>query len=87
MNTSDPSISGAGIRASWWRLAASAGIPRRFFCVALIVGPFLTLINQYDTIPGLGDKPFDALKAFLSFCVPYCVATYGAVGARRAAGE
>tara|TARA_A100001037_G_scaffold206394_1_gene184654 strand:- start:11709 stop:11972 length:264 start_codon:yes stop_codon:yes gene_type:complete len=72
---------------SWWALAVSGGVPKRSLYVALVVGPILTLINQYDAIPGFGERSFDLLKAFLSFCVPYCVATYGAVTPRRAGGE
>lgn len=87
MTTPDPMSPGPAKRLPWWQLAISGGIPRRSFYVALVVGMVLTLINQYDAIPGLGNKSFDTLKAFLSFCVPYCVATYGAVTARRAAGE
>jgi hypothetical protein len=87
MTTSEPPSPNPVKRASWWQLAVSDGIPRRSLYVALVVGIILTLINQYDAIPGFGDKSFDTLKAILSFCVPYCVATYGAVTARRAAGE
>ena len=87
MTAFEPSSSHPAKRVSWWHLAVSDGIPRRSLYVALVVGVILTLINQYDAIPGFGDKPFDTLKALLSFCVPYCVATYGAVIARRATGE
>ena len=87
MNTFARMSSGPKTRRSWWNLAISGGIPMRSFYVALVVGPILMLINQYDAIPGFGDQTFDTLKALLSFCVPYCVATYGAVPARRAAGE
>jgi len=87
MTAFEPPSSRPAKRASWWHLAVSDGIPRRSPFVALIVGVILTLINQDDAIPGFGDKPFDTLKALLSFCVPCCVATYGAVTARRATGE
>ena len=87
MTTSEPPASRPAKRASWWHLAVSDGIPGRSLYVALVAGLILTLINQYDAIPGFWDEPFDTLKALFSFCVPYCVATYGAVTARRAAGE
>lgn len=87
MNPSDAAAPDTKSRASWWHLATSRGVPRRSLYVALIVGSVLTLINQYDAIPSLGDKPFSFLKALLSYCVPYCVATYGAATARRAFGE
>ncbi len=62
------------------RLAFTAGVPRRSFIVAVIVGAILNLINQ-------GDVLFDAatpdyLRRALTFIVPYCVATYGVIGAR-----
>ena len=87
MTSSEQSPPTARTRAPWRHLAFSRGVPRRSFGVALVVGTILTLINQYDAIPAFGDEPFDAIKSFLSYCVPYCVATYGAVTARRAAGE
>ncbi|WP_457774729.1 nitrate/nitrite transporter NrtS [Phycobium rhodophyticola] len=45
--------------------------------VAAVVGTALNLINQYDAI--FGDSSFSLLKAGLTYCVPFCVATYGAV--------
>ncbi len=65
---------------TWFRYACSEGVPQRSFIAAVIVGMVLNLINQ-------GDRLFtgDALhwgKIALTFCVPYCVATYGAVSFR-----
>lgn len=51
---------------------------RRSFRVALVVGTVLVLINQGDRLLA-GQSP-DWLKLVLTYCVPYCVATYGAVG-------
>jgi hypothetical protein len=59
------------------RCALSDGIPRRSFFVALVVGGVLNLINQGDAL--LAGRPFDWLKIVLTFAVPYCVSTYGAV--------
>ncbi|MGE5147778.1 MAG: nitrate/nitrite transporter NrtS [Candidatus Eiseniibacteriota bacterium] len=56
------------------------GIVRRSFCIALIVGTVLNLIAQGDfLVDGL---PLNFWKIAMTFCVPYCVATYGAVTAR-----
>lgn len=47
--------------------------------VALIVGSILAMINYGDRILLHGDmQALDWFKLALTFCVPYCVATYGA---------
>lgn len=56
------------------------GVPRRSFLVALIVGTMLNLINQGDAL--FGDGHINLTKIILTFAVPYCVATYGAVSYR-----
>jgi hypothetical protein len=56
-----------------------------------IVGTILNLINQGDALFGGGRV--DLAKLLLTYAVPYCVATYGAVSYRcrmamtRARGE
>ena len=67
---------------SWRKLAVSDGIPKRSFYVAVLVGTILNLINQGDAIISGGDLQYG--KMALTFVVPYVVATYGAVSARRA---
>ena len=62
------------------RWCVSDGVPRRSFIVALIVGAILNLINQGDALFGSGQLNF--IKLILTFAVPYCVATYGAVSFR-----
>ena len=62
------------------RWCVSDGVPRRSFIVALIVGAILNLINQGDALFGGGQLNF--IKIILTFAVPYCVATYGAVSFR-----
>jgi hypothetical protein len=62
------------------RCCVSDGVPRRSFSVALIVGAILNLINQGDAL--LGDARLNWTKLILTFAVPYCVATYGAVSFR-----
>jgi hypothetical protein len=64
----------------WSRIATEGAIQRRSMKVALIVGSVLNLINQGAEIASLQAL---AGKILLTFCVPYCVATYGAVMARR----
>jgi hypothetical protein len=47
--------------------------------VALFVGTILGLINYGDRIFVHGDmRPMDWIKLAVTYCVPYCVATYGA---------
>jgi hypothetical protein len=62
------------------RICISDGVPKRSLLVAIVVGTVLNLINQGDALIGHGH--FDPVKAALTFAVPYCVATYGAVSYR-----
>lgn len=64
------------------RYCVSDGVPRRSFVVALVVGTILNLINQGDVFLRGGE--IDFVKLALTFAVPYCVATYGAVSFRMA---
>ena len=66
-----------------WHLAATGGVPRRSLQVALVVGTILNLINQGDVL--FAPLPVDWAKLALTYLVPYCVATYGAVTARMSA--
>ena len=63
-----------------WHYATADGVPRRAFWVAAVVGTILNLINQGDAIVAGG--PINIVKLLLTFAVPYCVATYGAVSFR-----
>ena len=63
-----------------YRCCISDGVPRRSFAVALIVGTILNLINQGDAL--FGQDHLNLTKIVLTFAVPYCVATYGAVSYR-----
>jgi hypothetical protein len=69
---------------SRWRkicgYCVSDGVPRRSFVVAVVVGTVLNLINQGDAL--LSGTRLDLTKIILTFAVPYCVATYGAVSYR-----
>ena len=58
-------------------LAISDGTPRKAFFTACVVGTILTIINHLDTIM-FGDMP-PLIKIVLTYCVPYCVTTWGSV--------
>jgi hypothetical protein len=62
-----------------WVLATSNGVPGRSLIMAVLIGTLLTLINQYDAM--FGNIAFNWYKTVLTYCVPYLVATYGAVSA------
>lgn len=66
--------------AKIWRFAISDGVSKRSLAVSLIVGTLLNLINQGDVLFGTTDLNF--LKLALTYVVPYCVSTYGAVSYR-----
>jgi len=61
-------------------LCLADGVPKRSFSVALVVGLLLNLINQGDAL--FAGRALDWTKIALTFVVPYCVATYGAVSFR-----
>ena len=63
-----------------WQCCTAPGVPRRSLMVAIVVGTILNLINQGDAL--FGGRPINWLKLVLTFIVPYCVATYGAVAFR-----
>lgn len=67
------------------RFCLSDGVPRRSLVVALVVGTILNLINQGDAL--FNDGQLNFIKIFLTFAVPYCVATYGAVSYRFSAAR
>jgi len=52
---------------------------RRSFAVALVVGTILTLLNQGDTILVGSWQNTLYWKIPLTYFVPFCVATYGAL--------
>jgi hypothetical protein len=55
----------------------------RSLAAAMVVGTVLTLLNQGDTL--LSGQWTAALfwKIPLTYCVPFCVATYGALANSR----
>ena len=67
---------------SIFQLIFSDGTPKRAFLTALVVGTVLTTINHGDTIlDGLAPPVW---KVLLTYCVPYCVTTWGAATGKRA---
>ncbi len=63
-----------------WHYAMADGTPSRALLVAAVVGTILNLINQGNTLLGAGS--INWLKVALTYIVPYCVSTYGAVSYR-----
>ena len=63
-----------------WQCIIAPGVPRRSLMAAIVVGTILNLINQGDAL--FGERRLDWLKVVLTYIVPYCVATYGAVAFR-----
>jgi hypothetical protein len=61
------------------------GTPRKAAATALVVGTLLTAINHGDTILA-GEFP-PLLKVLLTYCVPYCVTTWGAATGKIAQAE
>jgi hypothetical protein len=58
------------------------GTPRKALLTALIVGTILIIINHGDYIIQ-GNWP-PVTKILLTYCVPYCVTTWGAILGKRA---
>jgi len=60
----------------------SDGTPKKAILTALVVGSILISINHGDIIlDGLMPAPW---KIILTYCVPYCVTTWGAVTGKLA---
>ena len=69
----------------WIAVALRPAVVRRSFNVALVVGSLLIAINQGDRI--VAGEGVDLMKTLLTYLVPYCVATYGAVSALLSEGR
>ena len=63
-----------------WQCIIAPGVPRRSLMAAIVVGTILNLINQGDAL--FAGRALDWTKLVLTYLVPYCVATYGAVAFR-----
>ena len=64
---------------TYMQLAKRPAIVKRSLIFAAIVGTILNLINQGDVIDDM--SKFDWWKCLMTYIVPYCVSTYGAVSA------
>jgi len=73
---------GAERDTSLIRLLFGDGTPRKALITALVVGTVLTLINHGDLILA-GERP-SLVKMVLTYCVPFCVTTWGAVTGKLA---
>ena len=58
------------------------GTPKKAALTALVVGTILTMINHGDTI--LDGLMPPVWKVLLTYCVPYCVTTWGATTGKLA---
>ena len=67
---------------SFMELAFGDGTPKKAFLTALVVGTILTIINHWDLLIQ-GEIP-PLIKVGLTYCVPYCVTTWGAITGKRA---
>ncbi len=63
------------------RQALAWPVARNSLAIAVVVGSILNLINQGDAM-WMG-TPVDWLKLCLTYCVPFCVSTWGAFSAIR----
>lgn len=63
-------------------MVSADGTPKKALLTALVVGTVLTGINHGDMI--LEGYAPPVWKVILTFCVPYCVTTWGAVTGKRA---
>ena len=67
---------------SIFQMVFGDGTPKKAFLTALVVGSILTGINHGDII--LAGLMPDAWKVILTYCVPYCVTTWGAATGKLA---
>ncbi len=70
-------------RPTYIELALGGGTPKKALVTALIVGTILTAINHGDVLMTGISPPI--MKIALTYCVPYFVATWGAVGGKLSA--
>ena len=65
----------------FFELAFSDGTPYKAVMTALVVGTILAIINHGDSI--LKGESINYFKILLTYCVPYCVTTWGAIHGKR----
>jgi hypothetical protein len=67
---------------SFLQLALGDGTLKKALWTGLVVGTILTAINQGDLI--LSGQAPPAWKVILTYIVPYCVTTWGAITGKHA---
>ena len=67
------------------RLALSGAMLRRALVVTVVVGTMLNAINQGDAL--LRGDPVVGWKLWLTYAVPFCVATFGSWSALRSSAD
>lgn len=67
----------------WRHVVMHRAVWRRSVVTALLVGTVLTTINQGNLILQHGFTQEILIKMGLTYCVPFCVSTSGALGAAR----
>ncbi|MED5483029.1 MAG: nitrate/nitrite transporter NrtS [SAR324 cluster bacterium] len=69
------------LHSDFFKLAFGDGTPKRAFMTTLVVGTILTLINHGDVI--LEGGSLNYVKVSLTYCVPFCFTTWGALHGKR----
>ena len=64
------------------KIAFKDGTPKKAFYTACVVGSILAIINHGDTIIAGTSPPI--VKILLTYCVPFCVTTWGAYLGKKA---
>ena len=64
------------------KIAFKDGTPKKAFLTACVVGTILTAINHGDNVL-VGDFP-PLIKVLLTYCVPFCVTTWGSYLGKKA---
>ncbi len=77
------SANGNAERPSWVAIMVAPATVRRSLRVAAVVGSILVAINYGSRILAGALEAADFARIGLTYCVPYCVATYAAVSALR----
>lgn len=67
--------------ARWLVIASARATVHRSLRIAAVVGSILVAINYGDRILAGTIGRIEFIKIGLTYCVPYCVATYAAVSA------
>ena len=69
------------VNPDFLQLAFGDETHKKAMMTAILVGTVLTLINHGDVI--LRGESINYLKIILTYCVPYCVTTWGAIHGKR----